>query len=41
MAYRGMPTLEMVAAEVRPRPAKKHEGQDIVVNDAVLNARRR
>jgi thioredoxin reductase/SAM-dependent methyltransferase len=32
---------EVVAAGVRPREARKHEGEDIVVHDAVLNARRR
>ncbi len=32
---------EVVAAETRSRPAKRHEGEHIVVADAVLNARRR
>lgn len=31
----------IVAAETRSRPAKRHEGEDIVVGDAVLHARRR
>jgi hypothetical protein len=31
---------EVLVAEARPRPAHKHEGQDITVHDAVVRARR-
>jgi SAM-dependent methyltransferase len=31
---------EVLATDVRPRPAKVHEGHEITVNDAVLRARR-